>query len=196
MRTIIQQKNPNDQAWWASLQTAPSAVPEMADKCNPVLRDASGQPIETRQGWEIRRNQIQSKWLQYLGEIPRPATPPKYQVLESDTRDGVLRELVQYEAEPGLPVEGYLLKPLNTTGKRPAVIVLHSTVDHTIRQPAGLEGPEDKWIGLRLAQSVQDAVRRPKGRGSSGFITRSQPPSEWFRRAFSGSEGGALSGCI
>lgn len=153
MRTFLQNKNPNDQAWWASLQIAPSAVPEMADKCNPVLRDASGQPIETRQGWEIRRNQIQRDWLQYLGEIPRPPTPPKYKVLETETRDGVLRELVQYEAEPGLPVEGYLLKPLNTTEKRPAVIVLHSTVDHTIRQPAGLEGPEDKWIGLRLAQS-------------------------------------------
>jgi hypothetical protein len=31
-------------------------------------------------------------------------------------------------------------------------VVLHSTVDYTIRQPAGLEGPEDKHIGLHLAR--------------------------------------------
>jgi hypothetical protein len=32
------------------------------------------------------------------------------------------------------------------------VVVLHSTVDHTIRQPAGLEGPADKHIALHLAR--------------------------------------------
>lgn len=148
-----------EQFWWSSLQKPPLNLPAGADKCNSPLVDAGGKPIETRAAWEKRRQEIRSRWLRYLGEIPSPATAPKYKAIESDTRDGVLRELVQYEAEPGLAVEGYLLRPLPVSNsnaiqrKRPAAVVLHSTVDHTIRQPAGLEGPEDKWIGLRLAQA-------------------------------------------
>lgn len=134
-------------------------MPSGADKCYSPLMDAGGQPIISREAWEKRRQEIRSRWLRYLGEVPSLATATKLKVIESDTRDGVLRELVQYEAEPGLPVEGYLLRPLPDSEtnaiqtKRPAAVVLHSTVDHTIRQPAGLEGPEDKWIGLRLAQA-------------------------------------------
>jgi len=150
------QTEPDDQAWWKILQKPPEKLPGKADKCRPVLMDSAGNRIETRAAWEKRRQEIRGQWLKYLGEIPSPVEAPKFKVLETDTRDGVLRELVQYEAEPGLPVEGYLLRPLpdeNKKAKRPAAVVLHSTVDHTIRQPAGLEGPEDKWIGLRLAQA-------------------------------------------
>ena len=74
-------------------------------------------------------------------------------MLEEDRADGVVRQLVRYEAEPGLPVEGYLLRPDGPgPPDRPGVVVLHSTVDYTIRQPAGLEGPADKHIGLHLAR--------------------------------------------
>jgi len=51
-----------------------------------------------------------------------------------------------------LPVEGYLLRPAGPGRGRPAALVLHSTVDWTIRQPAGLEGPEDLHISLHLAR--------------------------------------------
>jgi pimeloyl-ACP methyl ester carboxylesterase len=63
-----------------------------------------------------------------------------------------VRQLVRYESEEGLPVEGYLLYPEKIEGKLPGVVVLHSTVDYTIRQPAGLEGPPEKHIGLKLAR--------------------------------------------
>lgn len=144
--------------WFSSLQKPPATLPDKADTCRPVLVDGSGRPITSQADWQKHRSALRRKWLQFLGEIPRPETAPKWTVLESDKRDGVLRELVQYEAEPGLPVEGYLLRPLEDASskavqRRPGAVVLHSTVDHTIRQPAGLDGPEDKWIGLRLAQA-------------------------------------------
>ena len=81
---------------------------------------------------------------------PRAVAAPV--VLEEDRPEGVVRQLIRYEAEPGLPVEGYLLRPEGPATGRPGVVVLHSTVDYTIRQPAGLEGPEDKHIGLHLAR--------------------------------------------
>jgi dienelactone hydrolase len=144
--------------WFDSLQKKPEKLPPKTDQVKPVLVDANGNPITSAPAWSIRRNEIRQKWMAYLGEIPRPESAPKWKVLESDTKAGVLRELIQYEAEPGLPVEGYLLRPLSQPNsdqsrKKPAVGVFHSTVDYTIRQPAGLEGPENKWIGLELARA-------------------------------------------
>ncbi|MFM7319188.1 MAG: dienelactone hydrolase family protein [bacterium] len=144
-------------AWRDEIQKKPEKLPENTDKVRLVLVDSTGNAISTRAGWEIRRNEIRKKWMSYLGEIPQPNSPPVWKVLETDTKAGVLRELVEYEAEPGLPVQGYLLRPLPANAKPaaksiPAAVVLHSTVDYTIRQPAGLEGPEDKWIGLHLAR--------------------------------------------
>jgi len=81
-------------------------------------------------------------------ERPRP----KLQVLKEDRPEGVIRQLVRYESEPGIPVEGYLLKPAKQDRPRPGVVCLHSTVKHTIRQPADVEGRPEKAFGLKLAQ--------------------------------------------
>ena len=64
----------------------------------------------------------------------------------------MIRQLVSYESERDLPVEAYLLRPAGADRGRPGVVVLHSTAAWTIRQPAGLEGPEEKHIGLHLAR--------------------------------------------
>jgi dienelactone hydrolase len=52
----------------------------------------------------------------------------------------------------GITTEAYLLKPEKLTGKAPGIAVFHSTVNYTIRQPAGLEGPPEKFFGLRFAK--------------------------------------------
>src|SRR6185295_14003190 len=54
--------------------------------------------------------------------------------------------------EPGITTEAYLLKPAKPGGKAPGIAVFHSTVNYTIRQPAGLEGPPEKFFGLRYAK--------------------------------------------
>lgn len=143
---------PEPPAWLSALQRAPATIPDTATRPTPLLFDAEHRPITTREGWHKRREELNRQWREFLGTIPVPRAVPKADVLEEDQRDGVVRQLVRYEAEPGLPVEGYLLRPLAKGERRAGVVVLHSTVDHTIRQPAGLEGPADKHIGLHLAR--------------------------------------------
>jgi dienelactone hydrolase len=61
---------------------------------------------------------------------------------------------VQYESEPGLKVEGYLLRPadIRKEEKRPALVALHATTRDTIDQIAGVKGRESRQLGLQLAQ--------------------------------------------
>jgi dienelactone hydrolase len=117
-----------------------------------LLFDAQHRPITTREGWEARRAELAARWQAFLGTIPAPRGAPSLAIIEEDRPDGVIRQLVRYEAEPGLPIEAYLLRPDGPGRGRPGAVVMHSTVAYTIRQPAGLEGPEDKHIGLHLAR--------------------------------------------
>lgn len=143
---------PEPPAWLRALQQPPASIPGTATRPAPPLFDAEHRPITTADGWRRRRDELTRQWRDFLGTIPAPPAAPRAEVLEEDQRDGVVRQLVRYEAEPGLPVEGYLLRPLATGKGRAGVVVLHSTIDYTIRQPAGLEGPADKHIGLHLAK--------------------------------------------
>ena len=96
---------------------------------------------------------IRRWWLEFLKpfEVERQGPPP-LKVLFEDQPEGVVRQLVRYEVEPGLPVEAYLLKPAKVVEPRPGVVALHSTVKHTIRQPAGVEGKPEKAFGLKMAR--------------------------------------------
>jgi dienelactone hydrolase len=125
-----------------------------------LLFDEEHRPITTPAAWSRRRQAIERRWREFLGTIQAPRALAPFQTLEDDRRDGVRRRLIRYEAEPGLPVEAYLLEPLDEapTKGRPGAVVLHSTIDYTIRQPAGLEGPADKHIGLHLARRGYVAV--------------------------------------
>lgn len=98
------------------------------------------------------RNEIRERWLDYLGPLEANPRRPELTVVEEDRPTGVVRQLVEYEGEPGITVRGYLLRPRVIEEERPGVVVLHSTVDHTIRQPAGVEGNPAKAFGLHLAQ--------------------------------------------
>jgi dienelactone hydrolase len=143
---------PDRPEWLAEVQQPPASVPASATTPAPLLFDAEHRPISTAEAWNARRNVLLEQWRAYLGSIEGPRAIGKVEVLEEDQRDGVIRQLIRYESEPGLPVEGYLLRPLDPGRDRAGVAVFHSTVDYTIRQPAGLEGPSDKHIGLHLAR--------------------------------------------
>ncbi len=139
----------------ANLQVAPAALPPGTTRPAPLLFDTQHQPITTPEAWAERRALIRDAWTAYLGTIQAPRTAPVLTVLEEDQPEGVIRQLVRYEAEPGLPVEAYLLRPAEHAAKpasRPGMVVLHSTTPDTIRQPAGLAGTPEKHIGLYLAR--------------------------------------------
>jgi hypothetical protein len=152
LRQTPSDSKPAPPAWLPEVQTPPAVVPANATKPAPLLFTAEHQSITREDLWIGHRVRLAKVWRQFLGTIT--ATPPvlHMKVLEEDHPEGVVRWLVRYEAEAGEPVEGYLLRPKGEGKKRPGVVVLHSTVDYTIRQPAGLEGPEDKHIALHLAR--------------------------------------------
>jgi hypothetical protein len=139
-------------AWLAEIQRPPARVPANGETLAPLLFDAQHRPITTADAWTAQRLLLAHRWSQFLGNIRVERPVVHMNVLEEDRPAGVVRWLVRYDAEPGLPVEGYLLRPEGEGRKRPGVVVMHSTVDYTIRQPAGLEGPEDKHIALHLAR--------------------------------------------
>jgi hypothetical protein len=116
--------------------------------------DAAGKKIDTLAAWEKRREELRQWWLAFLGKLPAERkTPPRLEVVQEEDRiDGVVRQLVKYEIEPGIYNEAYLCLPEEIGGKLPAIAAFHSTVDHSIRQPAGVEGAPEKAFGLRYAK--------------------------------------------
>jgi dienelactone hydrolase len=141
-----------DVPWLADVQTPPATVPPTDLKLHPLLVDDLGNKINAREKWEQVRENIRRWWTEFLQPPPRSGDPPKHRVLEEDRDAGVLRQKIAYETEPGIEVEAYLIRPQDESQPAPGVVVLHSTVDHTIRQPAGLASDLEKAFGLKLAQ--------------------------------------------
>jgi len=138
--------------WLADVQHPPRQLPGDAPRLSPLLVDGSGRPITSLSAWQQRRGQIRRWWLDFLKPLRTERTgPPAFRVLAEDRPEGAVRQLVRYEVEPGEPCEAYVLKPAKPGPRCPAAVVLHSTVDQTIRQPAGVEGPPETAFGLKLA---------------------------------------------
>jgi hypothetical protein len=138
--------------WLGETQAPPAGAPTRLVRGAKLLVDENGRPIVDLDGWRERRETIAGKWRNFLGEIEAPPGPLSWKLIEEDSREGVLRQRIAYEASPGDLVEAYLLLPLQAKSKLPGVVVHHSTVDYSIRQPAGLEGPAEDHFGLKLAQ--------------------------------------------
>jgi dienelactone hydrolase len=142
--------------WLDEVQRPPASVPARATRPAPLLFDEMNMPITTPEAWSSHRDRLAAHWRKFLGTIDAPRAVGPVKVLAEDRRDGVVRRLIRYESEPGLPVEAYWLQPLDTEpvppSGRPGAVVFHSTTEDTIRQPSGLAGTEDKHIGLHLAR--------------------------------------------
>ena len=139
--------------WLAEIQRRPDRLPDKAPQLSPLLVGDDGRPIATLAAWQAKRERLLRWWLDFLKPFAadRPA-PPRLEVAAEDRPKGAVRQLVRYEVEPGLPVEAYLIRPDRPKGRMPGVVVLHSTVKESIRQPAGVEGAVEKAFGLTLAR--------------------------------------------
>jgi dienelactone hydrolase len=152
-RSSLSRQRSADVPWLAEIQRSPERLPADAPQLSNLLTDAHGRPITTLAAWQARRRELRQWWLDFLGPLPAERTAaPKLTVIEEDRPDGVVRQLVRYEVEPGLETEAYLLRPAKQEGKAPGIAVFHSTVNYSIRQPAGLEGPPEKFFGLTYAK--------------------------------------------
>lgn len=144
-------------AWLKEVQRAPAKLPDGVQRLQ--VMDSAGQAITSLVDWERERKPMRQWWLDFLGAAAPGADSkllrepkPHWEVIEEDRDAGVLRQRIRYAAEPGEQVEAYLVKPLQLSGPVPGVAVFHSTVNHSLRQPAGIEGEPEKAFGLKLAQ--------------------------------------------
>ena len=118
----------------------------------PLLVDSEGNPIKSVSKWEEEASQIKKRWLETLGALDQNPETPVLKVLEEDHPDGLVRQFVEYEGEPGIMVRGYLLIPENMTKPLPGVIALHSTSDTQMHYLAGIEEGRIVAFGYNLAR--------------------------------------------
>jgi hypothetical protein len=144
----------SDVPWLADVQRPPASVPrEKVGELEPLLVTGDGKPIETLEAWKSRRRELREAWLKFLGPMPLERPPVRLEMLREERLPDCIRQLVEYEGEPGQPVQGYLLRPAApAAGKRPGILGLHQTTTKSIDEIAGVSGPDAMQIGLKLAQ--------------------------------------------
>jgi dienelactone hydrolase len=142
--------------WLPEVQRPPKNIPRKnLGHFEPLLVDKNGRAIRTLADWKMRRKEIRKAWLDFLGPMPVKRPPVKLEILKTEKLPQCVRQLVRYEGEPGLFVEGYLIRPKpdqNSKKKRPGIVALHQTTRATIDEIAGVKGPESQHIGLKLAR--------------------------------------------
>lgn len=118
----------------------------------PLVPGGAAAP-PTWEGWQALRPRVLAAWRDVLGPMP-VMEPPRPRSLRREDGDGYSRELVEYDAEPGLPTQAWVLRPAGvSTDRRPAVVALHSTVNETIDGIAGLvPDGSDRALGVHLAR--------------------------------------------
>jgi dienelactone hydrolase len=142
-------------SWRAEVTTPPATIPTPKRPLSPLLLDERGQAIQTAEAWNKQRPAILDRWNKFLGPWTVSHMSSEFRIVKTETAGDVLRQRIEYEAEPGITVPAYLLRPANQQPdtKLPAIVALHPTTTETIEPIAGLSGPEDKQTGLHLAQA-------------------------------------------
>lgn len=135
--------------WLAEVQTAPATVP--VTPLSPLWPAA--EPL-TKEGWAHRRVILRQMWMDTLGPMPPRPTSTAVKLLRTDDLPEVTRELIEYECEPDLKVQAYLLRPKGpmTAKSRAGLVALHPTTTETIEPIAGVVGQTSQHVGLKLAQ--------------------------------------------
>jgi hypothetical protein len=121
-----------------------------------VLKTPKGhyRKIRTEVDWQVRRTQIIDSLQLVMGPLPDLSTtiPPPMKVLDEESRDGIRRIKITFEAEEGDWVPAYLLLPEKLSGKVPGILCLHQTVSIGKGEPAGLGGNPNLFYALELAK--------------------------------------------
>lgn len=117
-----------------------------------LLVDDEGNIISDLSGWSKQREVIKNRWSNYLGILKPNPNPPKLKILTEESIEGLIRQYVEYESEPGLFVKGYLLKPKGIVKSLPGVVALHSTTDNKMQYIAGVETGKIVQLGYKMAK--------------------------------------------
>ena len=120
-------------------------------KLPALLVDKAGNPILTVDEWEGKRKEIRKAWSDYLGILKPSAKNPAIRVVNEENTGALIRQLIEYENEPGEYVRAYLLKPATMSKPLPGIVALHSTSDNKMVYIAGVEKGEIAPLGYDLA---------------------------------------------
>ncbi len=118
----------------------------------------SAQEVMTLADWEKQRDVLRGRWLEFLGPLVSArktgdeVSPPKFEILEETQLDGFTRMKIRYETEPGTKTPAFLLVPDESSERRPAVVVFHTTDKTSYHQPAGTLAVTEKSFGDRLVR--------------------------------------------
>lgn len=141
-----------DVAWLGEVRARANeaAVPEPWRPLSPLL---TGDEANAKGSWNRRREELRAAWQANLGDMPQPPRELALKSLRSERLDWGTRELVEYEGEPGLRVQAYILKPKGDAGPRPGIVALHPTTNLSIDAIAGVQGEPRQHTGVKLAQA-------------------------------------------
>lgn len=143
-----------DVPWLAEIQKPPAIVPSDVPNLSPLLKDKSGAAISTLEQWKNRREELRKQWLEFLGPLKTERLALGGPTLIREDRiDDVVRQLLRYDIEDGVTTEAYLLKHEKPQGRRPGIVLLHSTVKNSIEHVAApAVGRGDAALGPALAK--------------------------------------------
>ena len=117
-----------------------------------LLLKKNGQHINSISEWNDMRMAIIESWKNFLGIIEPNINPPVIRVLQEETEDGIIRQYVEYESEPGMVVNAYIVKPQGINKPIPGVVALHSTSDNKMLYLSGAQKGEITALGFNLAK--------------------------------------------
>jgi hypothetical protein len=117
-----------------------------------LLIDKRGNPVNSITEWNELRLSIIKRWSDYLGIIEPNPCSPVIRILDEEILDGLIRQYVEYENEPGIIVRAYIIKPQNLKKRLPGIVALHSTSDNRMLYIAGVEKGEITPLGFNLAK--------------------------------------------
>lgn len=144
----------DDVPWLAEVQQPPKTMPVPFRPLAPLLSQDDLTANNALNRWKKRREELRKSWLEFLGPMPQRPKSTAFETLRTDQLAGLTRKLIRYENEPGQMLEAYLLQPTTRSHeKRAGLVALHQTSNDTIDEIAGVSGPEQHHLGLKLAQA-------------------------------------------
>lgn len=141
----------------ATVPAADPAPPFYPDKTRLLVwRDSAGkeQVIRNAADWAKRREHILANMQQVMGPLPDAArkVPLDLRVIEETKTDRFVRKKLTFAPEKDDRVPAYLFLPLESKGKRPAILCLHQTVRIGKGEPAGQGGSPNLHYAVHLAE--------------------------------------------
>src|SRR5579864_3867203 len=79
---------------------------------------------KTRQDWKKWTTALHPAAMRTLGIMPRKV-PLKPEILAEWNEDGLIKQRIIFDVEPGLSVTAYLFRPRNVEGRLPAILCCH-----------------------------------------------------------------------